>query len=54
MTDTDWNNLPAGMREAMSPEFWASLTEAERKERLTWPTDDIAPDAKKAATDAKE
>lgn len=54
MTDTSWEALPPERQEMMSLEFWASLSEEERQERLTWPTDDISPDAKKAVTDGPE
>jgi len=37
------------MREEMSPEFWASLSDEERTERLTFPTDEVSQDAQKAS-----
>lgn len=46
---TDWDNLPSAMREEMSPEFWASLSDEERTERLTFPTDEVSQDAQKAS-----
>lgn len=49
-----WEDLSAEQQEEMSPEFWASLSPEERQWRLTLPTDDIVPEAKKAATDAAE
>lgn len=42
---TDWDQLPEGLREAMSPEFWASLSPEEQQARLGYPTDKISDEA---------
>lgn len=45
---TDWERLTPEQQAAMSPDFWAGLSEEERQARARLPTDEISEEARAA------